>query len=137
MLTDQGERKLLGIIRAEWNSNGVDLFLFKNDVTPDGETTELDLTPATFNGSSPITLNAWTAPATPGSGKTSISEATIIFEKADAVGGENIYGWGLKETISGELITARRLADAPVLMADMGDQIPIKPRFSLDNDPTV
>lgn len=137
MLVDQGDRLLLNLIRAEWNANGVDLFLYSNDVTPDRNTTEADLTAATFNGSTPITLTAWTAAATLANGKTQISEVLQIFEKADAVGGENIYGWGIRETLTGKLISAKRLSGAPVLMDAMGDRIGILPTFGLDNDPAA
>lgn len=130
VVSDVGELKLLA-----WALNGspenLTLKLYKNDVTPDQDSTASTFTVADFTGYSNKTLTAgsWVAPATV-SHKASTTYAAQTFSCSG--GSQTVYGYYVVGASSGTLIWAERFATSRTMSS--GIDLTLTPSLTCNSE---
>lgn len=125
---DQGESLILKYITNKLTATeNLVLRLFTNNYTPVETTTESNVTEASGNGYSAITLTgaSWTT-----SGTSQIAYAQQTFTFTGALG--NVYGYYLTQTSSGLLVFVEKFSDGPYNIQNNGDTIKITPVILCD-----
>jgi hypothetical protein len=101
--------------------------LYQNDVTPSGSNSAGDFTEASFIGYVNQLLSTWTI--TPGE-VPKAQHTEITFEASADQPAQNIYGYYIVRTTTGDLILARRFVGAPYSIQVLGDAIAVTPILS-------
>lgn len=122
---DQGENIALEAIVNKTAPQNLVLRLYTNNITPGESDTEATYTEASGNGYSAITLTGSSWGSASGG---SIAYAQQTFSFTGALG--NVYGYYVTQTTSGKLVYSERFADAPINIANNGDQIKITPTIT-------
>ena len=126
VLVNQGEDKMLGLLveKPEYALETLTLRLFKNNWTPAEGNDESDATEADFTGYTAVELGegggGWTL--TPGA-PSQATYGQVSFTSSANQAEQNIYGYMLVNTTSGELIIAERFSDGPYPITLNGDII--------------
>jgi len=105
------------------------LKLFTNDVTPGETDTEATYTEASGHGYAPATLTPGTWTVTTGFPSQAAYPAQT-FTFTGPLG--NVYGYYLTQVSSGKLLVAERFQDAPLVVANNGDEIRVSVAMTLD-----
>jgi hypothetical protein len=106
------------------------LRLFKNNITPAETDTEAGYTQADFPGYAAIPLTGADWTITPGA-PTSASTAAKVFTQS-AINAQNIYGYWIRQSVSGKILVAERFSGAPFALANNGDSITVTPTITFD-----
>lgn len=106
------------------------LFLFKNNITPaetdvTGTYTEADFTGYAAHG---LVGADWTV--TPGA--PTVAATGVKTFTQTAVMNQSIYGYGMKQAVSGTIMIAERFSGAPFALANNGDSISVTPTITFD-----
>ena len=105
--------KLINFATSDVESylNTLVLKLYQNDITPDPDTDQTDLTISTFTGYSNQNANDWSTPIAQTSTLVFMDTPTHTFVCTGG-GSQEIYGYGLYEA-GGDLVISERYASAP------------------------
>jgi hypothetical protein len=106
------------------------LFLYVNDITPDDDTVTATLTEMSTLGyaSKNLTKTAWVVAqgATGLAATASYATQTWTFTAGGAV---TVYGYGVKDSVSGKLLWAERFTN-PKAVGSLNDQVIVTPKFT-------
>jgi hypothetical protein len=106
------------------------LKLYSNDVTPTSADVASDYTEVSGNGYSATTLTPSSFTFTSGDpGSAAYPQVTFSFTGAAG----NIYGYFVVGATSGDLMFANRFSNAPINIANNGDEIRITLTITLNN----
>lgn len=106
------------------------LRLYKNNITPAETDVAGTYTEADFPGYAAIGLVGADWTVTPGA-PTNASTAVKTFTQT-AVNAQNIYGYNIRQAVSGILMVAERFSAAPFALANSGDSISVTPTITFD-----
>lgn len=134
LVPNGGERDALQAFLNIAAPENLVLRLFTNNITPTAATVAADLTEASGNGYSGISI-------TPGNWSIAEGDPTVAsypdttFTFTGALG--NVYGYYITGATSGRLKWVERFSDAvvPFSIQNNGDQIRISPRMSFSSAP--
>lgn len=106
------------------------LILYQNNITPAETDTAGTYTEATFAGygAKALTGADWTVT----SGAPTSAAAPAQTFAASAAGAQSIYGYMLKQAVSGIIMVAERFSGAPFNIANSGDSITVTPTITFD-----
>lgn len=106
------------------------LKLFSNNVTPSKLDEAADYTEVTGNGYTSVTLTPASFVFTPGDpGSAAFPQVTFAFSGAAG----NVHGYFVVGATSGTLAFANRFSNAPINIANNGDEIRITLTITLNN----
>lgn len=124
---DSGENIALEALTNKTAPQNLVLKLFKNNVTPDENSTAATFQEATFPGYAPITLaGADWASAAGGSIQTSAQKSWTC----SGASIDDIYGYFIVQEVSGTLVCAKRDDNAPLAVRNSGDIVRITPTIT-------
>ena len=106
------------------------LILYKNNITPAETDVAGTYTEADFTGyaSAGLVGADWTV--TPGAPTVAAAPAKVFTQSA--VMNQSIYGYMLKQAVSGVIMVAERFSAAPFALANNGDSITVTPTITFD-----
>ena len=131
LVPNQGEVIALNALLNKTAPQELDLCLFQNDYTPIEATTEANVTAADFTGYAAIELTAASWTTTPGAPTESVY-AQQTFTSTAGSQNQSIYGYYVKQRVSGKLVWAERFSDGPYTIVNDGDAIKVTPKITAD-----
>ena len=125
-----GEVLLLRYMLNATSADNVKLHLYRNDYTPDVNTTIGNVTEANNTGYAAATLigTQWTVASVSGSTCASYANQTFTWSTAEVV-----YGYYYTNNASSTLIWAERFANAPMNISSGGGAITVSPQICLSD----
>ena len=127
---DEGEVTIANTWLNKVAAQDQQLRLFKSNTTPAETDTEASYTVADFPGYAHIALVGADWTVTPGA-PTSAATAAKTFTQ-NAVNAQNIYGYWVRQSVSGKIMVAERFSGAPFALANNGDTITVTPTITFD-----
>jgi len=107
------------------------LFLFKSNTTPAETDVTASYTEADFTGYASQALTGATATVTEGAPSNAAWAQKTFTSSADQTL-QNVYGYGVKGSVSGKIKWAERFSGAPFAIQNLNDQILITPQITMD-----
>lgn len=107
-------------------ADGVEYFLFTNNVTPGKGTVLADLTPAGWTGSTAITLDTSDFATTGVTSHAGVALGAPISWTNGSGGDQTCYGYGVRNIAGTKLWAAARFDSAPITKAD-GESFTVVP----------
>lgn len=130
VFTNAGEAIALRNIVNNTPPETLVLKLYTNNLTPSKIDTATDYTELVGYGYSAVTLTTSSYVFTPGDPSTAAyPQISIVFSGAAG----NIYGYFVTQAVSGTLMFANRFSNAPINIANNGDEIRISLTLQLNN----
>lgn len=126
---DEGERWLLGLVKAHLDGSLASLHLFKNDVDPDGDTVQSDLVECDFDGYASINLTPWSTVITV-AGKAFTQAQLAIFLCTGGSAPNDVYGYYVLDNTATFVIAAERFPAAPITIDTAGQSVPVQASVS-------
>lgn len=129
-ITNQGEAIFLANMLKKQAGEDYDIRLFSNDITPSPTTTEADMVEVSGGGYSLQTLTAATWGVTGTNPTTASYGATVsfTFTGAPTTNGGYVYGYyatARSGDNAGKMVWGDRFTNAPIIIANNGDEIRI------------
>lgn len=134
VVVDDGELKMLDILRTQINSDAWEIHLFQNNHTPAEDDTAADYTEATFSGYSEQTVDDFGAPSLV-SGEAQVAASLNTWTHNGGAVGNDIYGYYITHSVSGDLMWAERDPNGPITIDTLNQTYNVLPRLNLRTQP--
>jgi hypothetical protein len=124
------EKSLIEFTLGVVAPNDQTLFLYVNDITPDDDTVTATLTEMSTLGyaSKNLVKGNWVVTQGASGQPASAAYATQTWTFA-AGGAVTVYGYGVKDSVSGKLLWAERFTN-PKAVGSLNDQVIVTPKFT-------
>lgn len=118
------------LITNNKDSEDLTLKLFQNNLTPTSSVAIGDITEATFSGYAAAALTAANWGFTPSSTTIALYNTGVVFESDANAQNQDIYGYYLVGTTSGDLKWIERFSDGPYTVDKIADKVTVTPRIT-------